>query len=379
MNYKCRFCGYRFKDKDEQICPECFTAREEDISCGAFSEDDHSHYFSVSDLEREESFFSKNDTFKEERNDFLEDERRNEKRTAAARYERNEQRQFERQSNIPRQTNIPTQTSSALPKQNVYSRRPYDPNQRVSITNYNLNRPPQQNSQQKPKKASGCGCFLTLCIMSIMFSVIGSIASNIGIEKNNSSEKNTASQSEPTAPGTKKTHGRTPAEQTESDTGVFEFPAQTSEDRSYYVKVSDFTVSDTGVLELSEDECRKFSIFNRDNGNAVNSYNNDMDLELTKADFTIELYKSDLENNTNRVEYMSTFSKEKGKDIYYEYFIPDYDDTLIINSYVNGSDGATASQKVKGSIYYKPDTEYIQFIVGITDGIDQEQFIFELN
>ena len=27
---KCRICGYRFKSDDEIICPECFTARDED-------------------------------------------------------------------------------------------------------------------------------------------------------------------------------------------------------------------------------------------------------------------------------------------------------------------------------------------------------------
>ena len=33
---KCRICGYRFKSDDEIICPECFTARDEDISCNSF-------------------------------------------------------------------------------------------------------------------------------------------------------------------------------------------------------------------------------------------------------------------------------------------------------------------------------------------------------
>lgn len=37
MNKKCRICGYRFKSADENICPECFTARENDISCEHYS------------------------------------------------------------------------------------------------------------------------------------------------------------------------------------------------------------------------------------------------------------------------------------------------------------------------------------------------------
>ena len=39
---KCRICGYRFRD-NEDICPECFTAREDDISCEQFDRDEHSH------------------------------------------------------------------------------------------------------------------------------------------------------------------------------------------------------------------------------------------------------------------------------------------------------------------------------------------------
>ncbi len=39
---KCRICGYRFKD-GEDICPECFTARDDDISCEQFGNDEHTH------------------------------------------------------------------------------------------------------------------------------------------------------------------------------------------------------------------------------------------------------------------------------------------------------------------------------------------------
>lgn len=39
---KCRICGYRFKG-NEDICPECFTARDDDISCRQFEDDDHTH------------------------------------------------------------------------------------------------------------------------------------------------------------------------------------------------------------------------------------------------------------------------------------------------------------------------------------------------
>ena len=39
---KCRICGYRFKG-NEDICPECFTAREDDIGCDQFSNEEHTH------------------------------------------------------------------------------------------------------------------------------------------------------------------------------------------------------------------------------------------------------------------------------------------------------------------------------------------------
>lgn len=39
---KCRICGYRFHS-NEDICPECFTARDDDISCEQFGKDEHTH------------------------------------------------------------------------------------------------------------------------------------------------------------------------------------------------------------------------------------------------------------------------------------------------------------------------------------------------
>lgn len=42
MAYKCKTCGYRFKKSDSDLCPECFTARD-DIDCGVF-EKKHTHF-----------------------------------------------------------------------------------------------------------------------------------------------------------------------------------------------------------------------------------------------------------------------------------------------------------------------------------------------
>lgn len=43
MNKKCKVCGYKFKSSDEIICPECFTSREDDISCNRYTDDLHTH------------------------------------------------------------------------------------------------------------------------------------------------------------------------------------------------------------------------------------------------------------------------------------------------------------------------------------------------
>ena len=75
MNSTCKFCGYRFKSKDEQICPECLTAREEDISCGVYGESEHSHVV-FDEHNRNGQLFTKNDTFRDGRADFLKEELR---------------------------------------------------------------------------------------------------------------------------------------------------------------------------------------------------------------------------------------------------------------------------------------------------------------
>ena len=42
MAYRCKSCGYRFKPSDSDLCPECFTARD-DISCLDFSDGGRAH------------------------------------------------------------------------------------------------------------------------------------------------------------------------------------------------------------------------------------------------------------------------------------------------------------------------------------------------
>lgn len=88
MRSRCKFCGYHFKNNDEQICPECLTAREEDISCGQYTDDLHSHEEFDSRYRRDDSIFSRNDTFKESSESFIDEERREENKSRIAKIEK---------------------------------------------------------------------------------------------------------------------------------------------------------------------------------------------------------------------------------------------------------------------------------------------------
>ncbi|MBR1383135.1 MAG: hypothetical protein IJ555_04910 [Ruminococcus sp.] len=68
---KCRICGYRFKS-GEDICPECFTARDDDITCSQFSEEEHTHSGGFSTTEDSDIY----DEFKEK--SFIDNQRKDE-------------------------------------------------------------------------------------------------------------------------------------------------------------------------------------------------------------------------------------------------------------------------------------------------------------
>lgn len=79
MTNKCKICGYVFKDKDEVICPECLTARDDDISCDNYSRDLHDHNrFSYRD-NNQSSFFDRDDTYDDD-NSFIENEKKSERK-----------------------------------------------------------------------------------------------------------------------------------------------------------------------------------------------------------------------------------------------------------------------------------------------------------
>ena len=152
MNYRCKFCGYRFKSKDEQICPECLTAREEDISCGVYGEHDHSHaVFDGSSMDH--GLFSKNDTFRDGRADFLKEEHRVEDRTIASRYEHRNGGDISMEADKRRRT-VPTQQNA-----------PYRPTPNAPYGQ-------QQNNPPRQSGGKGCGCLFVFILILVAAYVI---------------------------------------------------------------------------------------------------------------------------------------------------------------------------------------------------------------
>lgn len=174
MRSRCRFCGYRFKDKDEQICPECLTAREEDISCGQFSDSEHSHERYDDRYSRDRSIFSENDTFKETKNSFAEEELKEEDESKFAKIER----QHKNVTNRP-QGYIPSQGSgnfnnnqSANIYGNGFQRQTVNQFQRSANGNFTVN--------GRPVKKNGSGCGTTIIVIVVIIIVINVITAIIG-------------------------------------------------------------------------------------------------------------------------------------------------------------------------------------------------------
>ena len=153
MNSTCKFCGYRFKSKDEQICPECLTAREEDISCGVYGESEHSHVV-FDEHNRNGQLFTKNDTFRDGRADFLKEELREEDRTNASRYEHRNGGDINMQADNKR---------SYVPRP---ANTPYSPSPNAYRPQNNMN-----NNTSRPSSGKGCGCLFVIIIAIVAIAI----------------------------------------------------------------------------------------------------------------------------------------------------------------------------------------------------------------
>lgn len=143
MKKKCKICGYVFKDKDEAICPECFTAREDDISCYKYSHDDHCHN-SYEDYKKYDKVSNRSDTFNDN-SSFIDQMKREENRDKFAKEE-------QKQADSVYMGSVPLQNNN----RSSYTKTAYRglPN----VNAYNQNNKPK-------KKNSGCLVFVIIILI----------------------------------------------------------------------------------------------------------------------------------------------------------------------------------------------------------------------
>ena len=181
MRSKCKFCGYHFSSDDEMICPECLTAREDDIDCGIYADSEHSHTLDPFD----KHFKAEGtDMYKEKKNDFIVQERREE---ALDPNFRSEPHRMPQQNYRPPQQNYnPVQQDQPpLSRSQMYVQRQInDPNFR--------NMPPQlqrqytnfmnsQTNRTNAQNQAGKGCaiaFVVFFIIIFAIAIISDTASN---------------------------------------------------------------------------------------------------------------------------------------------------------------------------------------------------------
>ncbi|SFB76968.1 hypothetical protein [Ruminococcus albus] len=293
MNYKCRFCGYRFKDKDEQICPECLTAREEDISCGIFGEDEHSHE-QYDDSYFPDNRFVRSDTFKDGKADFLREERREENRVEAARYERR---------------NGGDINVEATPSKQSYNRTQYKTPQNV----YN------PNNSKTTKNSGGCGkgCAVPLIILITLGMILKSDPELINTIK----EKLEGAVSDTSVSSTASEKKKYEIDRENSLEGV------KTVDCDIDAFLTEYNISDIMSDDETLNSFQKKNLFYFENDNWVESTEFDP-RELYVVDFTLEFEYSDhrcLESGDVDIKdiYLQGVNSD-GNDIsYYEGFMSD--------------------------------------------------------
>ena len=174
MRSRCKFCGYHFSSDDEMICPECLTAREEDIDCGIYADSEHTHTLDpfAKDFHAEGT-----DMYKEKKNDFIAQERREEAHDPIFRSEPHP---------MPQQTYDPAQlNTSPLSRSQLYAQqqandpnfRNMSPQMQQQYMNFMNSRANQKNVQNQAGKGCGIAFVVFFFIMFIMV-MIGGIANS---------------------------------------------------------------------------------------------------------------------------------------------------------------------------------------------------------
>ena len=156
------------------ICPECLTAREEDIDCGIYADSEHTHSLDPFD----KHFHAEGtDMYKEKKNDFIAQERREEAHDPNFRSEPHP---------MPQQTYNPAQlNTSPLSRSQLYAQqqannpnfRNMSPQMQQQYMNFMNSRANQKNVQNQAGKGCGIAFVVFFFIMFIMV-MIGGIANS---------------------------------------------------------------------------------------------------------------------------------------------------------------------------------------------------------
>lgn len=156
MAYKCKTCGYRFKSDDSDLCPECFTARD-DIGCKTFEQHSHGKFTTAS----------------VEDDDFITEQLKSEKASA---------KNFSKENNYSQAATNPRSASS----NNVYKKTTVNTGYSSPYNNANPNAYSPQSSRTyssgsynyrtygnrvtvKTIKPNKIGCIVTIVIILLFF------------------------------------------------------------------------------------------------------------------------------------------------------------------------------------------------------------------
>lgn len=194
MAYKCKVCGYKFKKGDDDLCPQCFTARD-DVHC--FDEPGHSH---AKDFSSERNNFLDEEKFRESVPTSQElsgqvhkaaDELKkkygtyqNDKHTygaagdprktsGTARYMEMKRQAAERQQN--------TSSSFSGGTQDSFQKR-------AAMQNYSAL---MNHANSKNQKKTN-GCLVAFILIFFLFPILGTVVSSLGLIKRAAEESNKA-------------------------------------------------------------------------------------------------------------------------------------------------------------------------------------------
>ncbi len=175
-------CGYRFKD-NEEICPECFTAREEDISCHQYSESVHTHGRGFSTTEESDIY----DEFKED--SFIDEQRKEEASDPipSATYNKNAYSNANQNNSSYVNLRNNYRQTGPFPENNSYHGNTFGQSRPLNYNAYRNGSVPNVN--RNSSKAGGAilvAVLLTIIVPVIMFAFVSASTKNSSSKNTNS-------------------------------------------------------------------------------------------------------------------------------------------------------------------------------------------------